>query len=96
MSSVTAQVPTMSPMAERPSGETGPAPLLLLDRAALKALMKEAVCEVLQEQREAIASFLIETYEDACLMSAMEEGMESEDVPVEDVLKTLEEMRCAS
>ena len=89
MSSATAQVPTMTPRAEELIADLGPAvassqteyapaPHLLLDRAALKALMKEAVFEVFQERREEIAVFLMETYEDACLGAAMEEEMEGE------------------
>ena len=87
----------MTPQAPPTASPAAPASVaLLLDRDALKTLIKEAVVEVLHEQRALIGSIFIEAWEDASLAAAMDEGMESEEVPVEEILKTLEEMRCAS
>jgi hypothetical protein len=106
--STTTQTPTISPAEGLVAADAGPAPadvaepsatsepILLVDRGALKALMKEAVFEVLMEQRELLGSIVWDAWEDRALAAAMDEGMESEDVPVEEILKTLEEMRCAS
>ncbi len=96
--SITIEAPTMPPV-EGMIADVGPAPTdmtppaLLLDRAALKALMKEAVFEVFQEQQEAIAVFLMETYEDACLGAAMEEGMEGELADSKEVEALLDSFR---
>ena len=100
----TAEAPTIAPLEGMTSGDASrsqvAAPTVpaapLLDREALKTLMKEAVVEVLHEQRALIGSIFIEAWEDASLAAAMDEGMESEEIPVEDVIKTLEAMRCAS
>ena len=104
MSTTTAEAPMMAPpeamFAVEVPPSTAPAPTVtaapLLDRDGLKALMKEAVVEVLHEQREWIGTLFIEAWEDGNLAAAIDEGMESEIVPVEDIYKILEEMRCES
>ena len=108
--STTAEAPMIAPpeAMATPHGAPSPTPapttsiappssvVPLIDRDALKGLMKEAVLEVLHEQREWIGTLFIEAWEDGNLAAAIDEGRETELVPVEEVYAILEAMRCES
>lgn len=56
----------------------------------LKQIVKEAVKEVLAENRELVKDLLAETLEDIALLQRMEEGRETELVSREQVMEHLE------
>ena len=60
-----------------------------LDEGRIKKLFKDAVLEVLQEQRDLIYDVLAEVIEDFTLAKAIEEGETTESVPREEVFQTL-------
>ena len=101
MSTTTAEAPMMAPpeamfAAEVPPS-TAPAPTAtaapLLDRDALKALMKEAVVEVLHEQGAWIGSILLEAWEDRALGDAIDEGREGGFASEDEVFAILDQFR---
>ena len=96
---LTAWVPTMSAV-EVPIADTTPLAIssliLLSDRKTLKPLTRETVLEVLIERKDLIGSIVWDAWEDRAVAAATEEGSESEDIPVEEVFKTLNEMRFAA
>ena len=49
----------------------------LVEEERLKALLKEALIEVLQEQRELFTALLLEALEDLALIRAIQEGERS-------------------
>ncbi len=55
----------------------------------LKSLMKEALIEVLQERRDLFHDLVDEALEDIALSQAITEGMESDTIDREDVMKYL-------
>jgi ribosomal protein L12E/L44/L45/RPP1/RPP2 len=56
---------------------------------ALKKVVKEALVEALQEQRELLHTLLLEALEDFSLAEAIREGQETRSVSREEVLRTL-------
>ena len=97
----TAEAPTIAPLEAMISGEAPPSPVAaptvrsapLLDREALKALMKEAVVEVLHEQQGLIGSILLEAGEDRALGDAIQEGRESGLASEDEVFAILDQYR---
>ena len=63
----------------------------VLDEARVKALVKEAVLEVLDERRDLLAGVIEEVIEDIGMLRAIEEGESTPEVPKEKVLAALEE-----
>ncbi len=61
-----------------------------LDDNKLKALMKEAIIELLQEQHEAIYAMLMEIIEELALVRAIKEGETSKPVSRKEILDILE------
>ncbi len=61
-----------------------------LDESRLKDLMKTAILEVLQEQKEVFYDLLAEIIEDIALEKAIEEGKNTEPVSREAIFKILE------
>ncbi|NJN85957.1 MAG: hypothetical protein HC881_06135 [Leptolyngbyaceae cyanobacterium SL_7_1] len=49
-----------------------------LDTSQLKELIKTAIIELLQEQKEVLTDLMIEAMEDIALVKAIEEGESSE------------------
>lgn len=61
-----------------------------LDESKLKALLKTAIIEVLQEQKEVFSDLLAEIIEDIALEKAIEEGENTETVSREAIFEILE------
>ncbi len=59
------------------------------DEQKIKALFKEAIVEVMEENQELVSSLLVEALEDIGLSRAIEEGEKSESVSREEILKAL-------
>ena len=59
------------------------------DDQKLKALFKEAIVEVMEENQDLVSSLLVEALEDIGLSRAIEEGENSESVSREEVFKVL-------
>ena len=59
------------------------------DDQKIKALFKEAIVEVMEENQELVSSLLVEALEDIGLSRAIEEGENSESVSREEVFKVL-------
>ena len=57
----------------------------------LKALFKQALREMVQEERELLSEVFAEVLEDIALGRAIEQGLESEPVSREEVFRVLEE-----
>ncbi|NER08351.1 MAG: hypothetical protein F6K17_40310 [Okeania sp. SIO3C4] len=51
---------------------------MTIDEAKLKELLKVAIIELLQEQKEEISEFLAETLEDILIKNAIQEGENTE------------------
>ncbi|NEP82375.1 MAG: hypothetical protein F6K39_32045 [Okeania sp. SIO3B3] len=51
---------------------------ITIDEAKLKELLKVAIIELLQEQKEEISEFLAETLEDILIKNAIQEGENTE------------------
>jgi len=64
-----------------------------LSEAALKKLLKEALTETLQEQRELLHKVFAEVLEDIALAEAIREGQQTEKVAREDIFRVLEGQR---
>ena len=60
-----------------------------LDPSELKQLIKSAISEVLQEQKEVFTDIIIEAMEDIALVKAIEEGENTEPVSREAIFKIL-------
>jgi len=65
----------------------------VLDEARVKALVKEALLEILDERKDLLAGVIEEVIEDIGMLRAIKEGEETPDVPQEAVLEALEEAR---
>jgi hypothetical protein len=61
-----------------------------LDEIKLKELLKAAIVEVLQEQKEVFSDLLAEIIEDIALEKAIKEGEKTEVVSREAIFKILE------
>ena len=61
-----------------------------MDEASLKALVKTALVEVLEERKDLLRDAIEETLEDIALARAIEEGQRTEDVSRGEVLSLLE------
>ena len=59
------------------------------DDQKIKALFKEAIVEVMEENQDLVSSLLVEALEDIGLSRAIEEGKNSESVSREEVFKVL-------
>ena len=59
------------------------------DDQKIKALFKEAIVEVMEENQDLVSSLLVEALEDIGLSRAIEEGENSESVSREEVFKVL-------
>ena len=59
------------------------------DDQKMKALFKEAIVEVMEENQDLVSSLLVEALEDIGLSRAIEEGENSESVSREEVFKVL-------
>ena len=59
------------------------------DDQKMKALFKEAIVEVMEENQDLVSSLLVEALEDIGLSRAIEEGKNSESVSREEVFKVL-------
>jgi hypothetical protein len=60
-----------------------------LDEAQIKFLFKQAIRELLQEERELIYELFVEALEDVALARAIEEGESSEPVSRAEVFQVL-------
>ena len=65
----------------------------VLDEARVKALVKEALLEILDERKDLLAGVIEEVIEDIGMLRAIKEGEETPYVPQEAVLEALEEAR---
>ena len=59
------------------------------DDQKMKALFKEAIVEVMEENQELVSSLLVEALEDIGLSRAIEEGENNESVSREEIFKVL-------
>ncbi len=55
----------------------------------LKQIVKTAILEIFQEQRDTIFDLLAETLEDLAMVRAIEEGKETEPVSRDEIFKLL-------
>lgn len=62
-----------------------------LDSNQLKELLKTAIVEILQEQKEVFTEIIVEAMEDIALAKAIEEGEDTEPVSREAIFKVLQE-----
>lgn len=62
-----------------------------LDTNQLKDLLKTAIIEILQEQKEVFTEIIVEAMEDIALAKAIEEGEDTEPVSREAIFKVLQE-----
>ncbi len=62
-----------------------------IDETRIKALFKEALVEVIEENQELVSSILVEAIEDLGLSHAIAEGEKSETVSREEIFKVLSE-----
>ena len=60
-----------------------------LDTNQLKELLKTAIVEILQEQKEVFTDIIVEAMEDIALVKAIEEGESTENVSREAIFKIL-------
>ena len=60
-----------------------------LDETKIKALFKEALVEVIEENQDKLSSILLEALEDIGLSSAIEEGEQSKTVSRDEIFKVL-------
>lgn len=61
-------------------------------RNQIKSLIKEAVMELVSEQREEIHSLLVEVLEDAVMVSAIEEGLSTPRLNPEEMNSWVEQL----
>jgi len=64
-----------------------------VDQAELKQVVKDAIKEVVAENRETLKDLLVEVLEDLALLQRMEEGRETELVDRDKVMDLLEPKR---
>ena len=62
----------------------------VMDDAQIKNIFKEAIKEVIQEQKEFFSDLLTDALEDIALIKAIDEGMETETASREEVFQILE------
>ena len=62
-----------------------------IDKTEIKALFKEALFEVIEENPNLVSSILINAVEDIALSYAIEEGEKSKTVSREEIFKALSE-----
>lgn len=62
-----------------------------IDETKIKALFKEALVEVIEENQDLVSSILVDIMEDIALSRAIAEGEKSKTVTREEVLKVLRE-----
>ncbi len=62
---------------------------LNLSEDKLKQVLKAALAETLTEQRELLHEVFAEVLEDFALAEAMREGLETKEIPREDVMRVL-------
>ena len=62
-----------------------------LDTNQLKDLLKTAIVEILQEQKEVFTEIIVEAMEDIALAKAIEEGEDTEPVSREAIFRILQE-----
>ena len=62
-----------------------------LDKNKIKALFKEALVEVIEENQELVNSILIDALEDIGVSRAIEEGEKSKTVSQDEIFKVLSE-----
>ncbi len=62
---------------------------ITIDETQLKELLKVAIIELLQEQKEEFSEILAETLEDILIKKAIQEGENSETVSQEQIFKIL-------
>jgi len=62
-----------------------------LDAAELKQVVKEALMELLVERREDFQELLADTFEDAAMIKAIQEGESTALVDKEDVFRLLDD-----
>ncbi len=60
-----------------------------IDEIKIKALFKEALVEVIEENQELVSSILVEALEDIALSHAIEEGEQSKTVSRDEIFKVL-------
>ena len=70
---------------------------MTINAVELKALLKVAVTEVLEERRDLLQAVILDSLEDMALIRAIEFGAQSEHVSREDVFRAVSaEHRCTS
>jgi hypothetical protein len=62
-----------------------------IDETRIKALFKEALVEVIEENQDLVSSILIDTIEDIGLFRAIAEGERSKTVTREEIFEVLSE-----
>lgn len=62
-----------------------------IDETQIKALFKEALVEVIEENQDLVSSILVDAMEDIALSRAIAEGEKSKTVTREEVFKVLSE-----
>ncbi|NES65565.1 MAG: hypothetical protein F6K24_10045 [Okeania sp. SIO2D1] len=62
---------------------------ITIDETKLKELLKVAIIELLQEQKEEFSEFLAESLEDILIKNAIQEGENTETVSREQIFKVL-------
>ncbi len=60
-----------------------------LESAELKRIFKESLAETLNEQRDLLREVFTEVLEDSCLLSAIQEGRQSERIARDEVFEIL-------
>jgi hypothetical protein len=65
----------------------------LSDETRLKALLKEALVEVLEQRREWFSALMVEALEDIALVQAIKEGEDSESVSRDEIFGLLRARR---
>jgi hypothetical protein len=57
----------------------------MLNTSELKELLKTALIEILQEQKEVFTDIIVEAMEDVALVKAIEEGENTETVNIKEI-----------
>ena len=65
-------------------------PIPMMDEVYIKELFKQAMIEVIQEQKDLFSGLFANAIEDIALVNAIKEGEETESVSREEVFQTLE------
>jgi hypothetical protein len=61
-----------------------------MDEQTLKAILKAAIVEVLEERRDLVREIIEEALEDAGLIAAIDEGLETDSVNRSDIFPLLD------